>query len=204
MNTDKKQRIMQAAEGLFRTRQFDEITLDEVARQADVGKGTLYLYFADKEDLFFQTAVSGFDEMCALLPESATAGMDFRQALLRTSQGISDFFRARRPLFRMILTQGDRALGRGGSLRERWLTRRKTLTEAVAEIIARGVAAGEVRTDIPPKVMAEYLLGILRTRAMEMDEVPEIERSHAALVDLFVNGASCPAPQKHPTLNSAR
>ena len=74
----------------------------------------------------------------------------------------------------------------------------------MAEIIARGVAAGEVRTDIPPKVMAEYLLGILRTRAMEMDEVPEIERSHAALVDLFVNGASCPAPQKHPTLNSAR
>jgi AcrR family transcriptional regulator len=27
-------------------------------RGADVGKGTIYLYFSDKEDLFFQTAVA--------------------------------------------------------------------------------------------------------------------------------------------------
>jgi AcrR family transcriptional regulator len=37
VNQDKKQRIMQAAEEVFRTRQFHEVTLDEVARVADVG-----------------------------------------------------------------------------------------------------------------------------------------------------------------------
>ena len=61
---EKRLRIMQAAEQLFRTRQFHEIALDEVARVADVGKGTIYLHFSDKEDLFFQTAVAGYDEMC--------------------------------------------------------------------------------------------------------------------------------------------
>ena len=36
---DKRQRIMQAAEKLFSSRRFHEITTDDVAREAKVGKG---------------------------------------------------------------------------------------------------------------------------------------------------------------------
>ena len=194
MTLDKKHRIMQAAEKLFKARQFHEITLDEVAREADVGKGTIYLYFSDKEDLFFQTAVAGFDEMCELLRQNALKGVAFRGGLLRTCQMISDFFRERRPLFRMILAEGERALGRGGGLRQRWLKRRKKLTEALAVIISQGMASGNVRPDVPAEIMAEYLMGMLRTRAMELESAPEPLRSRALLIDLFTNGvASRPA-----------
>ena len=100
VNPGKRLRIMQAAEQLFRTRQFHEITLDEVARVADVGKGTIYLYFSDKEDLFFQTAVAGYDEMCKLLLKKVADELTFDETLLQTCTTISDFFRRRRPLFR--------------------------------------------------------------------------------------------------------
>ena len=102
MNSDKKQRIMEAAEHLFRTRQFHEITLEEVAARAKVGKGTIYLYFTDKPDLFFQTAVAGFDRMCDLLRTAAPGPLAFRDDLLRTCQTIGDFFYERRPLFRVL------------------------------------------------------------------------------------------------------
>lgn len=201
MNADKKQRIMQAAELLFKTRQFHEITLDEVAQEADVGKGTLYLYFADKHDLFFQTAVAGFDEMCGMLQGIVTEQAPFREELLRICLMISDFFRQRRPLFRMIMEQGERAMGHGGSLRQRWLKRREILTQAMTAIIARGAEAGEIRRDMPADVLAEYLLGMLRTRAMELEDRPESHRTHAVMVDLFMNGAgggsaSKPSPAK--------
>jgi len=49
MNPDKKQRIMQAAEQLFRNRRFHEITLDEIAREPDVGKGTVFTRLAAKQ-----------------------------------------------------------------------------------------------------------------------------------------------------------
>jgi AcrR family transcriptional regulator len=194
---DKKQRIMQAFEALFRARQFHEITLDEVARHADVGKGTIYLYFTDKDDLFFQTAVAGFDEMCEVLHQDTQEGRAFQEGLLRTCEQISGFFRERRPLFRLILAQGERALGRGGSLRQRWLKRRERLTAAVATVIGRGVATGEIRADLPVPVMAEYLLGMLRTRALDLDAVPEAQRSLAGLVDLFVRGAADPRRPSH-------
>jgi len=189
MVTDKKQRIMQAAEELFKTRQFHEITLSEIAKQADVGKGTIYLYFADKDDLFFQTAVAGFDEVCSLVAQPASTDVGFPEALLQTCTNISSFFQQRRPLFRIILTEGDRALKQGGSLRQRWLKRRKELIAAVATIITRGVASGHIRQDIPAPVLAGYLLGMLRARSLDMEDAPPQQRNLPALVDLFINGS---------------
>ena len=39
----------------------------KVKSEAKVGKGTIYLYFENKDDLFFQTATWGFEELCELL-----------------------------------------------------------------------------------------------------------------------------------------
>ncbi len=190
MNPDKKQRIMQAAEGLFRTRRFHEVTLDEIAREADVGKGTIYLYFSDKEDLIFQAAVAGFDEMCQLLRDRAAGPVPFDEALQRSCETISVFFQARRPLFRIILSEGERDMEGGGvGLRQRWRERRKQMSEAMTEVIAEGVAAGGLRADLPADVLAEFLLGMLRTRSWELEDRPEPQRSVGVVVDLFVKGA---------------
>ncbi len=190
MNNDKKQRLMQAAEQVFRTHRFHEITLDEISREADVGKGTIYLYFSDKEDLIFQAAVAGFDEMCDLLLKNAEQKVPFRDGLLRMCETISIFFQKRRPLFRIILSEGERDMESTGSgLRQRWKQRRKAMTKVAAAVIARGVASGEIRRDIPPEILAEYLLGMLRTRAWELEDRPESLRNHTLLADLFVNGA---------------
>jgi len=195
MHSDKKQRIMQSAEQLFRTRRFHEITLDEIARDADVGKGTIYLYFSDKEDLIFQAAVAGFDTMCQTLGKNAAQGVAFRDALLRTCEVISGFFQARRPLFRIILSEGERDMENGGpGLRQRWRERRKPMTEAVAAVVAQGMASGEIRADVPAEILAEYLLGMLRTRSWELEDRPQEQRSLATVVDLFINGATLPAP----------
>ena len=195
MSLEKKLRIMQAAEQLFRTRRFHEITLDEIAKAADVGKGTIYLYFQDKENLIFEAAVAGFNEMCGMLRQDAGEGAGFRDGLLRMVEMISRFFQSRRPLFRIILSEGERAMEGAGGLRERWQQRRKTMTEAVAAVIARGAATGEVRDDVPADVLAEYLLGMLRTRSWELEDRTDAHRSDDLLVDLFIHGASRNQPE---------
>ena len=194
MTQDKKQRIMQAAEQLFRTCRVHEVTLEAIAKQADVGKGTIYLYFADKEDVIFQAAVAGFDEMCQQMRQSAEAGGTFRERLLRASDRIVAFFQARRPLFRIILSEAERDMESGEpGLRQRWRQRRTIMTQAVAAVIAQGMASGEVRTDVPAEILAEYLLGMLRTRSWDLEGWSEEQRSHAAVADLFLAGAGLPA-----------
>jgi AcrR family transcriptional regulator len=192
-NPDKKLRIMEAAEELFRTRRVDEVTLDEIARQADVGKGTIYLYFSDKEDVIFQSMVSGLEDMCGKLRQIAAEGGSFHDRLLHMCENIVVFFRLRRPLFRIILSEDERVMENGGAgLRQRWRKRRRTMTEAVAAVIAQGMASGELRADVPSEVLTEYLLSMLRARSWELEGWPEAQRSHAMVVELFLNGAGLP------------
>lgn len=52
---EKRQEILDAAEAAFGRREFDEVTTDDIAAGAGVGKGTLYRYFPTKEDLYAAT-----------------------------------------------------------------------------------------------------------------------------------------------------
>ena len=50
----KDLRILQAAEKIFSMYGYEKATLDEIIALADVGKGTVYKYFGNKEQLFYK------------------------------------------------------------------------------------------------------------------------------------------------------
>jgi AcrR family transcriptional regulator len=186
---DKRRQIMQATERLFTTRRFHEITTDDIARTASVGKGTIYRYFADKEDLFFQTATSGFDALCDLVRQKAPDGASFHRQLTETCGRIRAFFEHRRQMFRMMQTEDGRILLGRGTLRQRWMAHRRDLTAAVAEVLRKGIAEGVLRTDVPAEVLATFLLGMLRTQARDLADVPAALTHYGLVVDLFCRGA---------------
>ena len=70
------------------------------------------------------------------------------------------------------------------------MAKRKNLVAAVAEIIQKGVREGKVRNDIPPEVLANFFLGMLRTRARDLANAPAVTPRNELLVDLFCRGAS--------------
>jgi AcrR family transcriptional regulator len=49
---DQADKILSAASRLFGTHRFHEVRMEDIAAEAAVGKGTLYRYFADKEELY--------------------------------------------------------------------------------------------------------------------------------------------------------
>lgn len=209
---DKKNRIMMAVEDLFRTGQFHEITLDQVAKRADVGKGTIYEYFESKDDLFFQTAIAAFEQMCELLRrQSADTESSVEHRLQRACEAICKFVAERRRLFRLMHAQSERTLAKGGGLRQRWVQQHKKLTQAIAEIIRLGAERRQARADLSPEVLAEYLLGMIRTRLNELEGLSDADRSLQAMISLFVHGlapvgnmqkrARSPKPSITPTPN---
>lgn len=54
MTQPKDKRILQAAEVVFSRHGYEKATLDEIIALADVGKGTVYKYFGNKEQLFYK------------------------------------------------------------------------------------------------------------------------------------------------------
>ena len=186
---DRRLAIMQAAEKLFTSRRYHELTTDDIARAARVGKGTIYRYFEDKDDLFFQVAVSGFEELCELLRSRVPGDAPFRDQLLGACAEIPKFYRRRAQLLRMMQAEEGRMPWRQDKIRQRWAARREKLIAAVADILREGVAEGEIRADVPCEVLATFLLGMLRTRGRNLADAPPALRSDELLLDLFCRGA---------------
>jgi TetR/AcrR family fatty acid metabolism transcriptional regulator len=192
LRQDRRQQIMQAAEDLFENRQFHEITLDEVAARARVGKGTIYRHFADKDDLFFQTATSGFDDLCLLLRQAVPGDAPFEARLLAACEQVTGFFNRRRRLLRLMEVEQGRIEPGRSLLRELWQVKRQGLVKAVAAILKQGQQSGRVRRDLPGEVAAAYLLGMLRTRARDLVDAPASHRRLELILDLFLNGSARP------------
>jgi AcrR family transcriptional regulator len=189
----KREQIMQAAEKLFAGRRLHEVTLDDIVREAHIGKGTIYTYFKDKDDLFFQVATAGFEELCDLLGRRVAGDAPFKEQLLQACGAISAFFSHRQQLFRMIQTEDARMLLCRGRLRDRWLQKRQRLVESVRAILRKGQLEGLVRDDVADQTLASLLLGLLRTRARNLGEDRGVIGDDV-LVDLFLRGAGSAAP----------
>ena len=58
--TDKKIKIMRAAEKVFAEKGFDSATMSEIAEVAEVAEGTIYTYFNNKKDLLFSLPIERF------------------------------------------------------------------------------------------------------------------------------------------------
>ena len=186
--SNNREQIMRVAEKLFTSKRLHEITLDDIVREACVGKGTVYTYFKDKDDLFFQVATGGFEELCELLVRRVAEDAPFRQQLLQACTAITTFFRGRRQLFRMIQTEDARMSLCHGHLQARWAEKRRQLVQSLGKILRKGQSDGLVRQDMPDETLASFLLGLLRSRARMLQD-DGVNVTDEMLVDMFLGGA---------------
>ena len=185
----KERQILRAAERLFASRRFHEVTMDDVSKAARVGKGTIYRYFKDKDDLFARMVSSGFDELCEAVGRISSQDLPFEMQLGRVLTAIRRFFKRRHPLFRMMQSEQARIAVSHSAIQSHWLKRRHDLDRGVADVLRRGVKAGVVRKDVPPERLAACLLGMLRGTAFPPCGREAKELPVAMVVDLFLRGA---------------
>ncbi|MDY6843156.1 MAG: TetR/AcrR family transcriptional regulator [Thermodesulfobacteriota bacterium] len=70
--TDKHQRILQAASKVFAKRGFYNSRVSDIAKEANVADGTIYLYFKNKDDIL----ISLFEDVIRRLVEETTKSME--------------------------------------------------------------------------------------------------------------------------------
>jgi len=63
------QEIERAAKKVFFKKGYQKSSIDEIAKKADISKGTIYLYFKNKEDLYMSLMLPMFQEVTRLLKE---------------------------------------------------------------------------------------------------------------------------------------
>lgn len=107
----RRQAILDAALDLFAANGFAATRLDEVAEKAGVAKGTIYLFFKDKEDLFQQIVIGAVSPILASLSVDAVArGQSFDVVLTHLIEVFRRDILAskRKEIIRLVIVEGAR------------------------------------------------------------------------------------------------
>lgn len=97
--------IIDAAENVFFSKGVANSTMDEVAEEAELSKGTIYLYFKSKDDLYHAIILRGLNILYSMFEKAITAekkGIDKVQA---TGRAYFDFFKNHSNYFEAMLHQ---------------------------------------------------------------------------------------------------
>lgn len=91
MAVDRKRQIIEAATKSFSQFGYKATTMDQVARLANVGKGTIYTFFKNKDELFDEIVSSLIKEMKAAADEAFNTSLTFHESVHRSIYSILEF-----------------------------------------------------------------------------------------------------------------
>lgn len=188
-----RQRILAAAAELFTERGL-EPSLDDVARHAGVGVGTVYRRFPDKASLADALFDERIDALVALA-EQARAEPDAWAALVSFLERSGEMLVSNRGL-RQILMFAAEGHDRGICARDR-------MRPAIQSLIERAQADGQVRADLRPTdvPMIEFMVAAAAEYAWQVR--PTVWRRYLALIldalrPASASGRPLPEPELSP------
>src|SRR4051794_829291 len=143
----KRQLIIDTAARLFATQPFHKVRLDDIAAAAKLGKGTLYIYFENKEDLYFTLIYEGFGQMVERLREDlgADVGGPAIHRLGRIVTALVGFAFQNPHFFELIRTAGAVP----GQQEQKWREKGGDLHRLIEDTIRRGVERAELSDEHP-------------------------------------------------------
>jgi len=157
--TSKRERIIEAGLKLFANESYQAVTMDRVAEAAGVAKGTLYLYFQSKEDLYLGILTDGMESMARNYQASVDARDDVKVRLRRAITLSIEFYDQRRDLLRLMMTEEPRMPEARNRLREEWRDRGVRFFNSLIE---EGIQSGAFRR-VDARLATFAILGSIRS-----------------------------------------
>ena len=183
----KREAILAAALEEFSGRGFEATRLDDVARRAGVAKGTIYLYFRDKETLFQELVRSMLTPVVGGIEALGEADIPTRAlAAQLVDLFVREVFETRRKdVIRLMIAEGRRFPKIAEFYYREVLSR---IIAAVRALLARAVARGEAPAalvDFPQIIAAPGLVAIIWSGLFERFEPLDVRAMMQAHVDLL-------------------
>jgi AcrR family transcriptional regulator len=192
----RQQDIVTAARDLFLTKGYHNTTLDDIARQAEFGKGTIYNYFSSKDELFFGIVDLLVDETFALAQSAIEMPGDARVKLTAYAKSLIVYARDNADLFRLIAQEMHHT--NSTDFKEkftRFEMRRRECLELIAGALENDIKTKKIRSYDRVQIMAlfdgmirAYCMFYLKDRAPLSAE--DIDATVNFIITVFFDGVA--------------
>ncbi|MGC8787371.1 MAG: TetR/AcrR family transcriptional regulator [Anaerolineae bacterium] len=187
---ERRQRILEAAAAVFAHKGFERATTREIAEAAEVSEGTIYNYFASKQQLLVALAQMIQDKLGAIVPKPSASGDD-RHAIVRAIEEVLAVIAENAVVIKGLLTAlWDQGYGFHGYL----LPGAKTLITQVEDYLKARMAVGAIRA-CDAHIVARMVMGMVIYLAVPyiqgVEPMPSPEQRHQQaelLVSILLQG----------------
>lgn len=180
-----RERILEVAKAAFMERGA-QASLDDIARQAGIGPGTLYRHFPTREDLIEAVYRSEVEKLAAAQQRFA-ASMAPLEALRAWMLLFIDHVVSKA----LIIPAMNTVAGGSARLIE---GARSFIHTAFVAAVKHAIDSGDLRADTDPSDFVRALIGVFHTTS-----IPGWEPSARRLVDILIAGSRSTAKQQSPS-----
>ncbi len=159
---EKRQRyndIIDAAEEVFFEKGLDAATMDDVAEKAELSKGTLYLYFKSKEELYLGIALRAIEKLTDMFKAAVASEQTGLKQVRAIGQAYCEFSRKYPDYYNTMIyfDSSEQESIDPESLAAACTNSGFDTHKILQDAIENGIADGSIRSDLDP-VKTGYLL----------------------------------------------
>lgn len=152
----RRSNIIDAAERVFFEKGFDA-RVDDVASEAELSKGTIYLYFPSKEDIHFAIAMRGLYLLDEKLREAYDKTKSITENLPIIGETYLQFTKTHENYFKVIMLLDSSSMDKISSVEKSKLLQAGSPLVFFAELLSQGQEEGFIRNDINANELALML-----------------------------------------------
>jgi AcrR family transcriptional regulator len=141
----RRDALLQAATRIFGKYGFDCATMEQIAQEADVAKGTTYLYYRSKQSIYDAALSRGLAELDDWTREALDRAPNLHDAIAAFVTARAEYFLEHRDFFRMYVAAISRQITSVKPRASEFQAMVDRQTRRLEDAIRRGVAHGEIR-----------------------------------------------------------
>ncbi|MGV8057060.1 MAG: TetR/AcrR family transcriptional regulator [Smithellaceae bacterium] len=200
---NRRNAILKAARKLFFEKGFRAVTVDKIAANAEISKGTIYLYFNSKEEIYVQILIADNIEFHTRVSNVFQKDVSASELLLEFGKLYVDFFLYDKELFRIFMAfmiRADQTIlteEQNGNL----LRTANDNIQLIAEILQKGINSGEFSPDINVRQGQNAIWGLLNGiislylfTGVPAERAKKIHTMVRDSLNIFIKGLKSPVP----------
>ncbi len=153
----KEEFILDVAKKVIEERGFSSTRMDDIAQRANVAKGTLYLYFKSKDDLFLRLMDREYSKVLSGLMRVIEKEDDVITKIDAVIEGFLRYMEENRSFFLNIMFEAPSI--KRETMKGKMLEKNRLINEGLSRLIKKGIDEGVIRDDIELPVMISAIIG---------------------------------------------
>ncbi len=187
----RTQGILDAARRVIAMKGLSGTTMEQVAEEAGISKATIYLYFKNKDALYSNCVIDGFDLMLEKMRDSAAGVKDPLDRLRALLTAQVSAIEQERDFFRVFMTERmGQFLDQTTEFGQEFAKRHKDYTALISDVLKEAVKKGLIKNIDPEKgafLLFSMLRGMSMCKLVNKDDTP-LSGETGLILDVFING----------------